>query len=132
MTPQVAKIALFILGIFAFFHNENISENIVKRAAEGMFGSNDLSLHEPVPSELLRCHDSREWNPLAFRDGIQILCSFSLVKVNHSHRNSYSMHSLIHSWSLDRMSNEDKRQNYFLASTVLANSITFNDEDRAF
>ena len=132
MTPQAAKIALFILGIFALFHNENISENIIKRAAEGMFGSNDLSLHELVPTELLRCHDSGEWDPLAFRDGIQILCSFSLVKVNHSNGNSYSMHSLIHSWSLDRMSNEDKRQNYFLASTVLANSITFNDEDRAF
>ena len=42
------------------------------------------------------------------------------------------MHSLIHSWSLDRMSNEDKQQNYFLASTVLANSFTPNDEDRAF
>ena len=33
MTPQAAKIALFILGIFAFFHNENISEDIIKRAA---------------------------------------------------------------------------------------------------
>ena len=42
------------------------------------------------------------------------------------------MHSLIHSWSLDRMSNEDKRQNHFLASTLLVNSITLNDEDRAF
>ena len=132
MTPQAAKIALSILGIFAFFHNENISEDIIKRAAKETFETNDLSLHELVPSELLRCHDSGEWDPLAFRDGIQILCSFSLVKVNHSNGNSYSMHSLIHSWSLDRMSNEDKRQNYFLASTVLANSITFNDEDHAF
>ena len=132
MTPQAAKIALFILGIFAFFHNENISEDIIKRATEKSFETNDLSLHDLLPTELLRCHDSGEWDPLAFRDGIQILCSFSLVKVNHSNGNSYSMHSLIHSWSLDRMSNEDKRQNYFLASTLLANSITFNDEDRAF
>ena len=96
------------------------------------FGSNNLSLHELVPTEPLQCHDSGEWDPLAFRDGIQILCSFLLVKVNHSYGNSYSMHSLIHSWSLDRMSNEDKQQNYFLASTVLANSFTPNDEDRAF
>ena len=132
MTPQAAKIALFILGIFAFFHNENISENIIKRAAEETFGSNYLFLHKLVPSELFRCHDSGEWDPLAFRAGIQILCSFSLVKANDSNGNSYSMHSLIHSWSLDRMSNEDKRQSYFLSSTLLANSITFNDEDRAF
>ena len=132
MTPQAAKIALSILGIFAFFHNENISEDIIKRAAKETFETNDLSLHELVPSELLRCHDSGEWDPLAFRAGIQILCSFSLVKANESNGNSYSMHSLIHSWSLDRMSDEDKRQNYFLASTVLAYSTTLNDEDREF
>ena len=132
MTPHAAKIVLSILGIFAFFHNENISEDIIKRAAKETFGTNDLSFHELVPTELLRCHDSGEWDPLAFRAGIQILCSFSLVKANHSNGNSYSMHSLIRSWSLDRMSNEDKRQNYFLASTLLANSITLNDEDRAF
>ena len=132
MTPQAANVALLILGIFAFFHNENISEDIIKRAAEESFGTNDLSLHELVSTELLRCHDSGEWDLLAFRAGIQILCSFSLVKANHSNGNSYSMHSLIHLWSLDRMSNEDKRQNYFLASTLLAYSITFNDENRAF
>ena len=132
MTPQAANVALLILRIFAFFHNENISEDVIKRAAEESFGANDLSLHELVSTELLRCHDSGEWDPLAFRAGIQILCSFSLVKANHSNGNSYSMHSLIHSWSLDRMSNEDKRQNYFLASTLLANSITLSDEDRAF
>ena len=61
MAPQAAKIALFILGIFAFLHNENISENIIKRAAEASFGTNDLSFHELVPTELLRCHDSGEW-----------------------------------------------------------------------
>ena len=132
MTPQAAKIALFILGIFAFFHNENISEEIIKRAAEKSFETNDLSLHDLLPKELIRCHDSGEWDPLAFRAGIRMLCSFSLVKANNSNGNSYSMHSLIHSWSLDRMSNEDKRQNYFLASTLLAFSITLNDEDREF
>ena len=132
MTPQAAKIALFILGIFAFFHNENISEEIIKHAAEKSFETNDLSLHDLLPKELIRCHDSGEWDPLAFRAGIRMLCSFSLVKANNPNGSSYSMHSLIHSWSLDRMSNEDKRQNYFLASTVLGNSITFNDEDYAF
>ena len=77
MTPQAANVAPLILRIFTFFHNENISEDIIKRAAEESFGTNDLFLDELVPSELLRCHDSGEWDPLVFRAGIQTLLFFS-------------------------------------------------------
>ena len=34
MTSQAAKLAIFILEIFAFLHNENISEEIIQRTAE--------------------------------------------------------------------------------------------------
>ena len=132
MTRRAARMALFILGIFAFFHNENIPEDIIKRAAEASFGTNDPPLRELVPTELLRCYGSGEWNPLAFRAGIRKLRSYSLVKVNDLNGNSYSIHSLIHSWSLDRMTDEEERKNFFWASTLLANSITLNNEDRVF
>ena len=144
MTSRTAEIAIFILETFAFLHNENISEDIIKRAAEAPFEidttpqlqcgqpmANKQSLRELISPELLRCHDSGEWDPLVFREGIQILCSFALVKPNPS-TNSYYVHPLIHSWSRHRMTNEDKQKKWFLTSSLLAHSFSLNPEDRVF
>ena len=158
-----AESAIFILQTFAFMHHENITEEIMKRAADSLQSASSLyppqsgqswmlhllqlmlkPFHSCFPSNHSNCgndHDARSklyltsqlfqldpegnWDPLCFRKGICMLLSYSLIKkaVNSG---VYSLHPLVHCWSRDSMSGEDRQTGISMTSTLLTSSITFD------
>ena len=183
VSSHAAESAMIIINTFAYFHNDQISEEIIMRAAESPeqlpWSSSNTTiqvthrnefLHKLVrhllPSDktgssklfpwrngkapiadsdsvaaipddneffrrfarrFLVLDSSRSWDPLPFRAGIQILNSFSLISTD-TNRGSYSFHPLVHSWSRDRLTEEEQKvicchrmrqglQNYFLGET---------------
>lgn len=135
MTSAAAESAILIIEFFAFFHYDHISEEIIKRASEsprifpwssgqrriGSSVSNDFL--QRLTLRLLPLDHHGKWDPFPFREGIQILNSFSLIKTD-SH--GYSVHPLVHSWSRDRMTDEGRKLRSRAASALLAHSITWN------
>jgi hypothetical protein len=114
---EAVKSAIAILQTFAFFHHDNIPEEIFKRAAEA-----SRKLEDEINSEdsaeqksydfldpLLQQGKNGGWNPLFFRNGIQVPLSFSLIRQNVVHL-AYSVHPLVHCWSHDRMTTEEQQK----------------------
>ena len=151
------KHSIFLLELFSFFHNEKFPEEAFRRAAEapvqlpvqakftilGYFHniirwfshrhSTEPVLRDIVPPTLLQLDDSGRWDPFPFREGIQLLNSSSLIKTDASGC-SYSIHPLVHSWSRDRMTEEDRMVRCCSACALLAHSINweFRAADIAF
>ena len=139
---EAATSAILILQTFAFFHHDNnIPEEIFKRAAELPRKLEDeINLEDSTGQasyDLLYplLHPSRDgsWDPLFFRDGIQVLLSFSLIRQNVIHH-AYSVHPLVHCWSYDRMAAEEQQRRHFTANLLLSQSISYEYaiEDYAF
>ena len=127
-----AENAITLLQIFAFFHYGNIMEETFKRAAELAKFRRAHYQHAPrnllpwtgcdLPHNLLELDNDGEWDPLLFRNGIQILVSLSLIKQDSSGE-TYSIHPLVHSWSRDRMASSAAEKWAACANAVLAGSI---------
>ena len=134
---KVAEAAISILQTFSFFHHENITEEIMKRAAEALktpSNDNESQQMQNHPfHQLLQCDRDSHWDPLYFKEGIRILLSFSLIE-KAAMDNIYSMHPLVHSWSLDSMSHEQQQAGSLFVHSLLSSSITFvfASEDYAF
>ena len=134
---EAAEAAISILQIFSFFHHENITEEIIKRAAEASKAPSDddgsQQMQNHLYHRLLQCDKDGRWDSLYFREGIRSLLSFSLIK-RAAMDNIYSMHPLVHSWSRDSMSHEQRQAGSFFARDLLSSSITFvfASEDYAF
>ena len=141
---DASKSAILILQIFAFFHHENIMEEIFKRAAEASDdlaseGVRDFNVHfvqdhgfTAALSQLLQLDKRGKWDSFGFREGIRILMSFSLIKKGTvSIGNAYSLHPLVHCWSHDIMSPQE-RQIKSYASHLLSSSTSSCSEDYSF
>jgi Flp pilus assembly protein TadD len=140
VAAEAAESAIVILQTFAFFHHDNILEDIIRRAAEApQKPRNDLRLYPSRRASydllfrLLQRRKDGSWDPLFFREGIRILLSFSLIKRNPT-SNVYCMHPLVHLWCHDRMSQDERQSRCVSANILLSLSITFQftSEDYAF
>jgi Tetratricopeptide repeat len=125
MDAQAAESAIVILQTFAFLHFDGISEDIFRRAAENPEDGTDVQLKttSSLPHQLLNCNRSGEWDLLFFREGIQMLISYSLI--NKKNSGVYSMHPLVHCWICDRMLQPEQQTRCISAKALLAQSITF-------
>jgi len=96
--------AVFILRTCAFIHHQNISVDIIRRAAKASKELTEIfSRNGSLPPQLLRLDQEGNWDSFFFQTGIQILLSFSLIKRATS-SGIYSIHPLVHCWSRDSMS----------------------------
>ena len=124
--------ALWILKIFAFFHNENIAIDIFKLAAENLGAKvspeedrspqDGLTQHCHFPYNLFRLSSNGEWDSFAFRRGIRTLLNSSLIHQDGSGC-YFSMHSLVHRWIYDLLMVKDQTRYSYVAYSILANSI---------
>ena len=129
-----AENAIAIMQTFAFFHHDNIGEDIIKRAAEAVKRpTEEAGGIAGFPPQLLLLDQEGAWDPLFFRKGIRILLSFSLLRKTAGDV-IYSLHPLVHCWSRDSMSNEERQTHGLVASILLSSSITFGvtSEDFAY
>jgi hypothetical protein len=134
MDAQAAESAIVILQTFAFFHFDGIAEDIFRRATEKPKDGTDVWLRatSSLPHQLLNCNKNGKWDLHFFREGIQILISYSLIKKSNS--GVYSMHPLVHCWIRDRMLQPEQQTRCMSAKALLAQSITFQfaSQDYAF
>ncbi|KAA6408133.1 MAG: hypothetical protein FRX48_07874 [Lasallia pustulata] len=127
-----AENATILLHIFSFFHYGNIMEETFKRAAELAEARHAEYQDAPMsrlpwtgrdlPGDLLELDNDRKWDPLLFRNSIQILLSLSLIKRDTSGE-TYSIHPLVHSWSRDRMTDSAVMKWAASANAILAGSV---------
>ena len=132
MGSEDAESAIVILRTFAYFHHENITEDIIKRAAEALKAPNgEVCGNVCFPPRLLQLDQAGTWDPHLFCKGIGILLSFSLLRKASG---IYSLHPLVHCWSRDSMSDEERQTSFSAASTLLSSSITyrFTSKDLAY
>ena len=129
------KAALKILQIIPFFHNEDVMEDIFRYAAENSEDQSEAEreAEDSFPSALLCLRPDGCWESQNFRQGLQTLLSFSLVR-QESSQPHFSMHRLVHSWAYDRLTVAEKTQFGNLARDVLTKSIIWRFEagDYAF
>ena len=128
---QAAKAAILILGICAFFHHSNISEDIFQSAAEesGKYVvDTEMAIKLPHAVKLLDCallalHNDGQWDDLLYGQGISVLLSFSLIKRDQLLKR-LSFHSLVHCWSRDQMSKTEQQRKYEVGSIILSCAIS--------
>ena len=128
---QAAKVAILILGICAFYHHSNISEDIFQSAAEESekyvinkklakklpYGVNSLD------HTLLALDNNGHWDKSIYRQGISVLLSFSLIKRDQSLK-MLSIHPLIHCWSREQMSKTEQQRMYEIGTIILSCAIS--------
>lgn len=119
--PSPEGVALELLNMFAFFHNNSIMEELFCRAAErnhrrATATSQFLSRH------LLGVNTSGEWDYFLFRQGIRLLRASSLVGLDVG-KATYSIHPLVHQWLRDRLSISERHQAIIHARAVLTASV---------
>ena len=127
---QAAKAAILILGICAFYHHSNISDDIFKSAAEesvkNVIDKKLAKLPNAVNSldrTLLALDNDGHWDDLIYRQGVSVLLSFSLIKRDQSLK-MMSVHPLIHCWSREQMSKPEQQRIYEIGSIILSCAIT--------
>ena len=126
---QDARAALHVLQIFPFFHNEGIPEKLFKLAAENEDSSIKakwLSGEHPL-AYLLQLRPNGAWESHPFRQGIQILLSFSLISRDGSQQR-FLMHRLVHQWAYDRLSTAEQEDCGAQAYQILTHSINLDTE----
>ena len=124
-----AATALKLLNLFGFLHNDNITHEIFRAAAENpektlSFGPNIdpdgvFDSGANLPLDLLKLDGNKRWDAHHFRQGISILKSFALIDEDEV-CDTVSMHSLVHTWARNRLSSEDYRRSMLQARSLLA------------
>jgi len=136
---DTAKSAMFLLAMFAFFHFDGIIEEIFSYAAtQGYEESGDSEQSPALPladsildHTLLQLHNTGKWDNFIFKEGVQVLLSFSLIKLVSS-KGIYTMHPLIHGWGRDRMSSEDRQKYCLMAYGMLACSLPADFDEQPY
>ena len=118
---NAANNAMLLLKLFPFFHHEGITEEIFSYAAlsedKETSSSNLPHASSLVDQRLLPLNESGTWDSFVFREGFQILLSFSFIKQGPS-GGVYSMHPLVHAWARDRLTFEEKKKYSLMAYAV--------------
>jgi len=138
---EAASSAMSLLAMFSFFHFDGISEEIFSYAATQEHEKNGddekrsaLQLASSViDGTLLQLDETGEWDNFIFKEGLQVLFSFSLIKLG-SLKGVYAVHPLIHAWGRDRMSSQDRHKYSLMAYGMLACSLSgyFNKQPYHF
>ena len=128
---QAAKAAILILGICAFYHHSNISEDIFQSAAEESgkrVVNSDIAEKLPYAVNSLDCtllalDNDGCWDEFLYRQGVSVLLSFSLIKRDQSLK-MLSIHPLIHCWSREQMSKTEQQRMYEIGTIILSCAIS--------
>ncbi|KIJ90614.1 hypothetical protein K443DRAFT_659169, partial [Laccaria amethystina LaAM-08-1] len=126
---NAANSAMFLLKLFSFFHHEDITEEIFSYAAlpeDEKTSSSKLPLASCLlDRRLLPLNESGIWDNFVFREGLEILLSFSLIKKSPSDC-VYAMHPLVHTWGSDRLTLNERRKYSLMACITLCCSLRWD------
>jgi len=131
---NAANSAILLLKLFPFFHHEGITEDIFFYAAlqedNKISGSQLPQASSLLDRRLLPLNNSGTWDNFVFKEGLQMLLSFSLIKKGPCDY-VYAMHPLVHTWGRDRMLSNEKKHCCLMAYVTLSCSLRW-DEDQSY
>lgn len=120
-----ATMALELLRLFAFMHFDGIREDFFQLAR---INDVDFRPEENIFEEsLLVKMMPAGWDQLLMSKALRLLISFSLVTVDSARH--ISMHPLVHNWSRERMSTEQRQEAWLTAAATLSMSCRFTSTD---
>jgi tetratricopeptide (TPR) repeat protein len=130
---EVARNAVQLLNMLSFFHYENITEDIYKRAAENPKSGSSypvdvdpdqlLAGDKDLPDTLLPLDRNKQWDAHPFRKCVCLLNSYSLLWVN-TLSGTISMHRLVHRWAFDRLPPHSRYASLLSSEATLAGSLS--------
>ena len=128
---QAAHTAILILQICAIYHHSNISKDIFRSAAKESreyVVNNDIAGKLPLAMPLLdrtllALNNNGNWDEYIFEQGIAVLLSFSLMKIDKSSE-MLSVHPLVHCWSREHISKSKQQKMYEMGSIILGCAIS--------
>ncbi|KAI8279405.1 protein kinase subdomain-containing protein [Colletotrichum sp. SAR11_57] len=133
---RAALNALRVLNIFCFYHNENLTDEIISRAATNKHVDKDVlgDMESLAPLPLINLKRDKSWDPSNFAEGISLLKSYSLVKKAAINDEWHSMHILVHSWARDRMREDVFNFQHYAARSIIFDCFhrNFNFDDERF
>ena len=130
-----ADSAIALYNIFALLHHENIpAEELFEKAAENYKKRNineekELGLPLLVTvlnTKVLLLNERGEWDKIQFYAGIQVLLSFSFIRGSGK---LYSIHSLVHSWSRNRIPRTEFGRQHLITRALISCSVNLDDYD---
>ena len=130
---KAAQSAMLILGLFVFFHYDNIMKDIFSYAAQHKHHHHIISTPLPIVSSMLDCtllpvNEAGTYDDFIFEEGLWVLLSFCLIRLGSSD-GLYAVHPLIHAWGRDRMSLDERKKYGTMAYATLLDSL-YGDFDR--
>ncbi|KAK0127802.1 hypothetical protein ONS96_007307 [Cadophora gregata f. sp. sojae] len=117
--PQThPALALELLRLFSFMHFDGIEPSTFQQAID----SCEVLDKGIFTSSLLVQFMPSGWDQILWGRAISVLIAFSLISVNES--GSISLHPLVHDWSRERLSEDERKAAWETAAMTLAASIT--------
>ena len=130
-TDSIAANSLELLTLFGFCHFDDITEVIFRSAWENFGRTKEHPWWAFNLFGMIRDRRFLSWDTLRFNEAIQLLASYSLIRVSGpDHR--ISLHPLVHSWIRDSL-NEDMHLRWWhitVSTLALAASIDSYDLQR--
>jgi len=125
-TDPNAEYALELLQTFSYLHFDGISEQIFERAKRNTWDYTEGSMFSATSTNRLM---PSGWDQLTLAKGLRILLDFSLITVDCSRQ--IAMHPVVHEWSRERLSPEERVYAWETAISTMAMSIyiDFTSED---
>lgn len=127
---KLGSFAKSFLQTCGFLHNEGIHADIFKEAVSNLKENPtdaDKSYNRPAIALLNSLTTtSGGFDVMAFITLLTELASYSLIQPSTS--SSFSIHPLVHSWSRDRLPEQERRATLDLTLSVLSLSISFDQD----
>jgi len=117
-TDPNAVYALELLQTFSFLHFDAIGEQIFESAKRNTWNYMEGSIFSASATNRMM---PSGWDQLVFAKALQVLLDFSLITID-GYRQIF-MHPLVHEWSRERMSLEERVHAWEIAISTMAMSI---------
>lgn len=116
--------ALDLLNVFGFWYNGNICEDTLQEIWECVPGieSDQWWMSNLIP--LLRINRSTKWDPLPFRQAVNVLSNYSLV---YKTGRGVSLHPLVQSCIQDLLDDESRLRWWTISLVMLATAVRNED-----
>ena len=118
-TDRLATTALEFLTFFGFCHFDGITERIFQSAWDNFDDIEEYQWWASNQLSMVRDRQSSSWDSLRFKEAMQLLSSYSLIRVSGSD-SRISLHPLVHSWIRDSLNEELRLQWWNVALSTLA------------
>jgi tetratricopeptide (TPR) repeat protein len=134
------RIAIQLLNLFAFFHNNSIMEDTFRRAVEVPKNTPPSDVpregrlpmaSEFLPRYLFQIDLDGKWDSMVFREVIQTLWSYFLLQRDKGEM-TYSIHPLVHLWSRERLSQREQNKTCLATYAIVSASIGYDTSRHDF